>query len=267
MITIKSPQEIEKMREVGKMAAACLSSLMKQVKAGVTAVEIEKLCHDWIVERGAIPATLNYGGGHGQPPFPSSLCISVNDVVCHGIPDKRAFRSGDIVNLDVTPKLKGWHGDTNATVLVGNVDPKTRELVEVTYQCMWDGIAQVKPGASLGDIGYAIQTRAQSHGYSVVIEYCGHGIGREFHEDPQVSHVGRKGMGPKLKPGMTFTIEPMINRGQRFTYVEDDGWTVRTRDRSMSAQFEHTVLVTETGVEVLTLREDEVPPIDVATIR
>jgi methionyl aminopeptidase len=251
MVTIKSASEIEQMRKVGRMASECLEAMMKLVKPGVTPVEIDKACHDWIVERGAVPATLNYNG------FPASLCISVNDVVCHGIPNDKPFKEGDIVNLDVTPKLNGWHGDTNATVLVGKVKPEARKLVETTYQAMWEGIRQVKPGATLGDVGYAIQKLAQSHGYSIVLEYCGHGIGRQFHEDPTVSHVGRPGQGMKLKAGMTFTIEPMINLGQRFVYVEDDDWTVRTRDKSLSAQFEHTVLVTDTGFEVLTLRSDE----------
>jgi len=253
MVTIKSPSEIESMRIVGRMAGECLETMMKLVKPGVTPLEIDKACHDWTIARGAVPATLGYNG------FPASLCVSVNDVVCHGIPGDRPFKDGDIVNLDVTPKLNGWHGDTNATVFCGKVKPEAKKLVDLTYRAMWDGIRQVKPGATLGDIGYAIQKLAQANAYSIVLEYCGHGIGREFHEDPTVSHVGRPGQGLKLKAGMTFTIEPMINLGQRFVYVEDDDWTVRTRDKSLSAQFEHTVLVTDTGYEVLTLRKDENP--------
>ncbi|MDR3607707.1 MAG: type I methionyl aminopeptidase [Oligoflexia bacterium] len=253
MVTIKSEREIEKMRKAGKAAAECLTEMMKLVKAGVTPLEIDRACHEWTVSRGYIPAPLNYHG------FPKSICISVNDVVCHGIPDKRAFKEGDIVNLDVTPIVEGFHGDTNATVCVGKVKPEVRKLVDATLVCLWEGIRQVKPGATLGDIGYAIQKYAEGAGYSVVLEYCGHGIGRGFHEDPSVSHVGRPGQGMKLREGMTFTIEPMINLGKRHVYVEDDDWTVRTKDGSVSAQFEHTVLVTPDGVEVLTLRKGETP--------
>jgi methionyl aminopeptidase len=254
MVTIKSDQEIEKMRVVGRMAAECLQTMAAMVKPGVTPEEIDKACYEWTIARGAIPAPLNYHG------FPKSLCISVNDVVCHGIPGNRPFKEGDLVNLDVTPKYDGFHGDTNLTVLIGPVKPEVKKLVDVTYQCLWDGIREVRPGNTLGDIGFVIQERAKKHGYGVVLEYCGHGIGREFHEDPSVVHVGKRGQGMKLKAGMTFTIEPMINLGQRHVYVEDDEWTVRTRDRSLSAQFEHTILVTPDGFEVLTLRSDEVPP-------
>jgi methionyl aminopeptidase len=253
MVTIKSEREIEKMRAAGHAAALCLSDMMKLVKAGVTPLEIDRACHEWTVSRGYIPAPLNYMG------FPKSLCVSVNDVVCHGIPDRRPFRDGDIVNLDVTPIVDGFHGDTNATVIVGNVKPEVKKLVDVTRLSMWEGIRQVKPGATLGDIGYAVQKCAEAAGYSVVLEYCGHGIGRVFHEDPSVSHVGRPGQGMKLRAGMTFTIEPMINLGKRHIFVEADEWTVRTKDGSLSAQFEHTVLVTPDGVEVLTLREGETP--------
>lgn len=242
------------MRTVGKMAAECLEFLTPLVKAGALPLAIDRACHEWTLERGAIPAPLNYHG------FPNSLCISVNEVVCHGIPNRRPFQSGDIVNLDVTPLFEGFHGDTSATILVGDVKPEVRKLVEVTYQAMWDGIRQVKPGNTLGDIGHAIQKRAESNRYSVVIEYCGHGIGRAFHEDPMVVHVGKPKEGMKLKAGMIFTIEPMINLGKREITVDSDEWTVRTRDGSFSAQFEHTVLVTSTGVEVLTLRSGERDP-------
>ncbi|MBC7690648.1 MAG: type I methionyl aminopeptidase [Methylotenera sp.] len=254
MVIIKSKAEIELMRKAGRVAGECLSEMMKLVKVGVTPNEINQACHEWTVSRGYTPAPLNYNG------FPKSLCISVNDVVCHGIPDNREFQDGDIVNLDVTPIVEGFHGDTNATVFVGKVKPEAEKLVEATRISMWKGINQVKPGATLGDIGHAIQSYAEKQGYSVVLEYCGHGIGKGFHEDPMVSHVGKPGQGLKLRAGMTFTIEPMINLGQRFVWEDQkDGWTVRTRDKSLSAQFEHTVLVTETGVEVLTLREGEVP--------
>jgi methionyl aminopeptidase len=254
MVTIKSAREIEYMRKAGKVAGECLSDMMKLVKPGVTAKQIDEACHEWIVSRGHIPATLGYNG------FPANLCISVNDVVCHGIPDGRAFKNGDIVNLDVTPIVEGFHGDTNAMVLVGDVKPEAVRLVEKTRISMWKGIQQVRPGATLGDIGHAIQSFAEAEGYSVVLEYCGHGIGRGFHEDPSVSHVGKPGKGMRLREGMTFTIEPMINLGKRHIYEEDDGWTVRTSDGSLSAQFEHTILVTPTGYEVLTLREGEEVP-------
>jgi methionyl aminopeptidase len=255
MVTIKSDREIEAMRKAGKLAAQCLADMLKLVKPGVTPIQINRACHEWTLAHGAIPAPLNYQG------FPASLCVSVNDVVCHGIPDKRPFKAGDLVNLDVTPILDGFHGDTNATVIVTGKDqgpsPVLTRLVEITRLSMWDGIRQVRPGATLGDIGHAIQTRVEGAGYSVVLEYCGHGIGRIFHEDPSVSHVGKPGQGMKLRQGMTFTIEPMVNLGKREIYVEKDGWTVRTQDRSLSAQFEHTVLVTPDGFEVLTLREGE----------
>ncbi len=239
------------MRAAGKMAADCLVDMMKLVKPGTTPIEIDRACYEWTLARGAVPATLGYNG------FPSSLCVSVNDAICHGIPDSRPFQDGDIVNLDVTPKLAGYHGDTNATVMVGDVRPEARKLVEVTYQSMWAAIREVKPGTTIGDLGYAIAQVVKPHGYSIVLEYCGHGIGAVFHEEPAVPHLGRRGDGMKLRAGMTFTIEPMINLGQRYSRVEKDGWTVRTKDGSLSAQFEHTVLVTETGFEVLTLRPGE----------
>ena len=241
------------MRHVGQMAAKCLEFLAPLVKEGVRPNDIDRACHEWTLARGAVPAPLNYHG------FPKSLCISVNDVVCHGIPDDRPFQSGDIVNLDVTPKLDGFHGDSSIMVIVGDVQPDVRELVRVTYEAMWDGIRQVAPGNALGDIGHAIQTKAEGHGYSVVREYCGHGIGRGFHEAPTISHVGKPKEGLRLRAGMIITIEPMLNLGRREIYIEKDRWTVRTQDGSMSAQFEHTILVTHSGFEVLTLRSTETP--------
>jgi methionyl aminopeptidase len=254
MITIKSDREIELMRKVGKLAGLCLKEMGALVKEGVKPSDLDRACREWTKAHGAIPAPLNYKG------FPASLCVSVNDVVCHGIPGDKPFKKGDIVNLDVTPILDGYHGDTNATFVVGEVSDKVRHLISTTWHCMWAGIKQVKPGATVGDIGFAIETIAKKEGYSVVLEYCGHGIGRNFHEDPVIMHVGRPKAGIALKQGMTFTIEPMINMGGPQTKVDEDGWTARTADGSLSAQFEHTVLVTATGVEVLTLGPDERPP-------
>ena len=253
MITIKSEREIQLMREVGKLAAECLATMGSMVKEGITPLEIDRACYEWTLSKGAIPATLNYKG------YPNSLCVSVNDVVCHGIPNNRPIKKGDIVNLDVTPILNGYHGDTNATFIVGDVEEKIKSFVHTAREAMWAGIKQVKPGNTIGDIGYAISTLVKNRGYSVVIDYCGHGIGRVFHEDPVVVHVGKPGQGVILKEGMTFTIEPMINMGGYKTKVESDGWTVRTIDGSLSAQFEHTILVTKTGFEVLTLGKDEIP--------
>ncbi len=255
MITIKSDREIELMRNAGKLAGLCLTEMGKLVKAGATPLELDQACREWTARHEAIPAPLNYKG------FPSSLCVSVNDVVCHGIPDNRPFQNGDIVNLDVTPILNGYHGDTNATFFVGEVPEKVQQFVETARESMWAGIRQVRPGNTVGDIGHAIDTLVRARGYSVVLEYCGHGIGRNFHEDPVIIHVGRPKHGVILKAGMTFTIEPMINMGKAKTVLdEEDGWTARTADGSLSAQFEHTVLVTPTGVEVLTLRPGEKIP-------
>ncbi len=251
MITIKSEREIEFMRAAGKLAGECLVEMGKLVKEGVTPKEIDKACYEWTKAHGAIPAPLNYKG------YPASLCVSVNDVVCHGIPDNRPLKNGDIVNLDVTPILNGYHGDTSATFIVGSADEKVRKFVETAKESLWAGIREVKPGNTVGDIGHAIQTLVQPRGYSVVVDFCGHGIGRIFHEDPVVMHVGRPKTGVTLKTGMTFTIEPMINVGSYKVKIEKDGWTARTVDGSLSAQFEHTVLVTGTGVEVLTLAPGE----------
>lgn len=251
MITIKSEREIELMRKVGKLAAQCLKEMGALVKEGVRPTEIDRACREWTARHDAIPAPLNYKG------FPASLCVSVNDVVCHGIPNDRPFKKGDIVNLDVTPILNGYHGDTNATFVVGEVPEKVSAFVRTAYEAMWAGIKQVRPGNTVGDIGFAIETLVRARGFSVVREYCGHGIGRNFHEDPVVMHVGKPKHGVILKAGMTFTIEPMINMGAAQTRLDQDGWTARTVDGSLSAQFEHTVLVTPTGVEVLTLGEGE----------
>ncbi len=247
MISIKSQREIELMRKAGRLAAECLQEMLAMVKPGVTPLEIDKACHEWTLARGAVPAPLNYRG------FPKSLCISVNHVVCHGIPNDRPFENGDIVNLDVTPILNGYHGDTNATVIVGEVEPRGVELVETAREGLQKGIEVVRPGATLGDIGHAIQTFVEAKNFSVVVDYCGHGIGRNFHEDPMVMHVGKPGRGHTIREGMTFTIEPMVNMGTAETVLdEEDGWTVYTADGKLSAQFEHTLLVTSDGVEVLT---------------
>jgi methionyl aminopeptidase len=252
MISIKSPREIDLMRKTCQLAAQVLEYIGPLIKPGMTTLEINDLCHDFIIQHKAYPSPLNYNG------FPKSVCTSLNEVICHGIPsDKVKLRDGDILNVDVTTYLGGFHGDTNKTFYVGNVSSEVKKLVDVTYRCMREAIKVVKPGGRIGDIGAIIQEIAESHGYSVVEEYCGHGIGREFHEEPQVVHVGRKGTGPEMKPGMTFTIEPMINLGKRHCKLLDDQWTVITRDGKWSAQFEHTILVTESGHEILTLRSDE----------
>lgn len=251
MVTIKSKREIELMRAAGRLAAECLRDMGKLVKPGITPLEIDKACYEWTIARNAIPAPLNYKG------FPNSICVSVNDIVCHGIPSDQPLESGDIVNLDVTPILNGYHGDTSATYMVGKGSKEAEKLIATTKEAMWAGIRAVKPGATVGDIGWAIEQFIRPTGYSIVVDYCGHGIGRNFHEDPMVVHVGRPGRGTVLKEGMTFTIEPMINAGGAETRVADDGWTVFTTDGSLSAQFEHTVLVTPDGVEVLTILDDE----------
>ncbi len=255
MITIKSQREIELMRAAGKLAAECLRDMGKLVVEGNTPLQIDKACREWTAERGAIPAPLNYKG------FPASLCVSANNVVCHGVPTNRPFKNGDIVNLDVTPILGGYHGDCNATFIVGDISDELRRFVSTAWESMWAGIKQVRPGNTVGDIGYAISNIVKARGYSVVLDYCGHGIGRVFHEDPAIVHMGKPKQGIVLKQGMTFTIEPMINIGGYKTRVDEkDGWTVYTDDGSLSAQFEHTVLVTADGVEVLTLGEHEKAP-------
>jgi methionyl aminopeptidase len=251
-VSIKTPEEIEKMRVAGRLAADVLEMIEPYVKAGVSTDELDRICHDYIVnEQQAVPAPLNYRG------FPKSICTSVNHQVCHGIPGDKRLKSGDLLNIDITVIKDGFHGDTSKIFFVGEPSVAARRLASVTYECMNVGIHMVKPGARLGDIGHAIQRHAESHHYSVVREYCGHGIGREFHEDPQVLHYGRAGTGLTLEAGMTFTIEPMINIGKRHTKILKDGWTVVTKDHSLSAQWEHTILVTPGGYEVLTLRSDE----------
>jgi len=251
-VTIKTPEQIEKMRIAGRLASEVLQMIEPYVKPGVTTDELDKLCHDYIVtEQKAIPAPLNYRG------FPKSICTSVNHVVCHGIPGAKKLRNGDIINIDITVIKDGFHGDTSKMFFVGEPAIMARRLVEVTYECMALGIKMIRPGVRLGEIGHAIQKYAEQANFSVVREYCGHGIGLEFHEDPQVLHYGEAGTGMELVPGMIFTVEPMINAGGRHVKLLPDQWTVVTKDHSLSAQWEHTVLVTEDGYEVLTRRPDE----------
>lgn len=252
-ITIKNAQEVEGMRLAGRLASELLDYIGPFVKPGVTTDQLDRLCHDYIIdEQKAIPAPLNYAPP-GHTPYPRSICTSVNHQICHGVPSDRKLASGDIINVDVTVIKDGFHGDTSRMFFVGEPTIQARRLVEITYQCMWLGIEKVRPGAHLGDIGHVIQKHAESHGFSVVREFCGHGIGRKFHEDPQVLHYGRPGTGVQLVPGMTFTIEPMVNAGKRDIRQLADGWTIVTKDHSLSAQWEHTVLVTEGGYEVLTV--------------
>lgn len=251
-VTIKTPEEQEKMRRAGRLAAEVLEMIGPHVKPGITTAELDRICHDYIVNvQQAIPAPLNYRG------FPKSICTSVNHVVCHGIPGDKRLKDGDIINIDVTVIKDGFHGDTSMMFFVGEPSVLARRLVTVAREAMCLGIRMVKPGARLGDIGHAIQRHVEAAGFSVVREYCGHGIGRVFHEDPQVLHYGAPNTGMTLKPGMTFTIEPMINAGKRDVKLLPDGWTVVTKDHSLSAQWEHTVLVTDDGFEVLTLRRGE----------
>ncbi len=252
-IELKTPEDVQKMRIAGRLAAEVLDFIAPHVKPGVTTGRLDKLCHDYMVDvQGSIPAPLDYCPP-GHRPYPKSICTSVNHQVCHGVPGEKVLRAGDIVNIDVTVIKDGFHGDTSRMFLVGEPSIQARRLCEVTYECMWKGIAQVRPGARLGDIGHAIQRHAEAHGYSVVREFCGHGIGRRFHEEPQVLHYGKPGQGPALEAGMTFTVEPMINAGRRDIRALADGWTIVTADHSLSAQWEHTVLVTPSGFEILTL--------------
>jgi methionyl aminopeptidase len=252
-VTIKTSEEIGKMRIAGRLAAQVLDFIAPHVKPGVATLELNQLCHDYMVNvQNTIPAPLNYAPP-GYTPYPRSICTSVNHVVCHGVPGDKRLKAGDIINIDVTVIKDGYHGDTSRMFYVGEPSIQARRLCEATYECMWHGISVVAPGASLGDIGHAIQSHAEERGYSVVREFCGHGIGRKFHEDPQVLHYGRPRTGLRLQPGMTFTIEPMINAGKAGIRQLADGWTIVTKDHSPSAQWEHTVLVTESGYEVLTL--------------
>jgi methionyl aminopeptidase len=245
-IKLHGPAGFEGMRKAGLLAAEILDALVPMIVPGVTTQEIDDIVLRMTLDAGALPATLNYRG------YTHSCCTSINHVVCHGIPGPKKLQSGDIVNVDVTPIVDGWHGDTNRTYLVGDVPIKARRLVEVTYEAMMKGIEQAKPGNRLGDIGHAIQTHAEKHRYGVVRDFCGHGIGRLFHDAPEVIHAGRPGTGIELKPGMFFTIEPMINIGRADCKVLDDGWTAVTRDRSLSAQFEHSIGITETGCDIFT---------------
>lgn len=243
---LKSREEIMIMRESCQLAAKTLKIIEEYVKPGVTTLELNDICHDFIISNNAIPSPLNYHG------FPKSICTSINEVVCHGIPDNTVLKDGDIVNIDVTVKKNDFHGDTSKTFLVGEVSEEKKKLVEVTKECLDDAIALVKPQVKLGDIGHCIQQKAEAAGYGVVANYCGHGIGRGFHEDPSIVHVGKPNTGESLVEGMVFTIEPMINMGTHKNYCLKDGWTVKTKDGKSSAQFEHTMAVTSYGVDVLT---------------
>ena len=246
-ISIKSADEIEKMRTAGRLAASVLDMIGEHVKVGTTTDELNSICHDFIVnELNAIPAPLNYRG------FPKSICTSINNVVCHGIPGPRVLKKGDIINIDVTVIKDEFHGDTSRMYFAGKPSIKGSRLSRICYEAMMCGIETIKPGTRLGDLGNAVQKHAESHGYSVVREYCGHGIGRRFHEEPHILHYGKPDTGIQLLPGMTFTVEPMINAGKKETRLQADRWTVVTSDGSLSAQWEHTVLVTESGYEILT---------------
>jgi methionyl aminopeptidase len=256
-VTIKTPQEIALMREAGRLAAEVLEMIGPYVRPGVSTGELDRICHDYIVNvQKAVPAPLNYNG------FPKSICTSVNHVICHGIPsDSKILKEGDIVNVDITVIKHGYHGDTSKMFGVGAIPTHAQKLITVTQECLYKAIALVRPGTTLGDIGHVIQQYAEAQNFAVVREYCGHGIGRIFHEEPQVLHYGQKNTGLQLREGMTFTIEPMINAGTRHTKLSrSDGWTVTTRDRRLSAQWEHTLAVTADGCEVLTARSEEVLP-------
>lgn len=252
-VSIKSADELEKMRVAGRLAAEVLEMITPHIQPGISTGEIDRICHDYMVqEQEAIPACLGYRG------FPKSICTSVNQVICHGIPsDNKILKSGDIINVDITVIKDGYHGDTSMMFCVGKTPSHCERLVRIAQECLYMAIDLVKPGCQLGDIGHLIQKHAESNHYSVVREYCGHGIGREFHEAPQVVHYGQAGTGLTLTEGMTFTIEPMLNAGKHQTKLKKDGWTVETRDGRLSAQWEHTLAVTATGVEVLTARADE----------
>jgi methionyl aminopeptidase len=251
-VTLKTPEQQEKMRVAGQLAADVLDMIGEYVKPGVTTGELDRICHEYITqEQGAVPAPLNYRG------FPKSICTSVNNVVCHGIPGDKKLKSGDAVNIDITVIKDGFHGDTSRMFMVGKENILAKRLSTVAREAMWLGIQELAPGKHLGDVGAAIQEYVEKHRYSVVREYCGHGIGEVFHEDPQVLHYGRRGTGMELREGMTLTVEPMINAGKAAVRLLPDGWTVVTRDRSLSAQWEHTCLITADGFEVLTLGADE----------
>ncbi|MFW2403477.1 MAG: type I methionyl aminopeptidase [Gammaproteobacteria bacterium] len=251
-ITIKTPEEQDLMRTAGRLAADVLDMIGEHIVPGVTTDELDRICHDYMVDvQDSIPAPLNYRG------FPKSICTSVNHVVCHGIPANKRLKNGDIVNVDITVIKQGFHGDTSRMFHVGKPNVKGQRVAQVAFDAMWKGIRQIRHGAHLGDIGYAIQTYVEAQRCSVVREYCGHGIGRVFHEDPQVLHYGRRGTGIEIQEGMTFTVEPMVNFGKRHVKLLPDGWTVVTKDHSLSAQWEHTVLCTRDGFEVLTLGAED----------
>jgi len=245
-IKLYGPDGFEGMRRAGRLAAEILDALVPHVVPGVTTQELDDLVRDLTIRGGGVPATLNYRG------YAHSCCTSINHVVCHGIPGDKKLKDGDIVNIDVTPIVDGWHGDSSRMFLVGDVPIKARKLVDVTYECLMLGIAEARPGNRLGDISHAIQSHAEKYRYGVVRDFCGHGLGRVFHDAPEVVHIGRPGTGPELRPGMFFTIEPMINIGRPDVKVLDDGWTAVTRDRSLSAQFEHSIGITEDGCEIFT---------------
>ena len=253
-ISIKSSEDINKMRVAGKLAAEVLEMITLHVKPGISTGELDKLCYEYIVNiQNAVPANVGYKG------YEKSICSSINQVICHGIPDnQKILKDGDILNIDVTVIKDGWHGDTSKMFLVGKCAPHNERLVRITQECLYEGIKVVKPGAFLGDIGHAIQTHAEKNYYSVVEDYCGHGIGAVYHEEPQVLHYGKPGKGLQLKEGMCFTIEPMINQGTKYCKTLKDGWTVETKDGRNSAQWEHTIAVTSSGSEILTLRQDEI---------
>jgi methionyl aminopeptidase len=245
-IKLHGPAAFEGMHRAGRLAAETLDMLVPHMVPGVTTAELDRLIYDFVTAAGGLPATLGYRG------YSHSTCISINHVVCHGIPSEKTLKVGDIVNVDVTPILDGWHGDSSRMYLIGDVALKARRLVDVTYECLMLGIEQARPGNHMGDVAHAIQRHAERHRYGVVRDFCGHGVGRLFHDAPEVVHVGRPGTGPELKPGMIFTIEPMINLGRPDVKLLDDGWTAVTRDRSLSAQFEHSIGITETGCEIFT---------------
>ena len=252
-IVIKTAEEIAGMRVAGRLASEVLDFVAPHVRPGITTGELDRLCHDYMTNvQHTVPAPLNYAPP-GYRPFPKAICTSVNHQVCHGIPGDKALKNGDVLNIDVTVIKDGFHGDTSRMYFVGEPSIAARRLSDVTYDCMWLGIAEVRPGATIGDIGHAIQVHAEKNGYSVVREFCGHGIGRKFHEEPQILHYGKPGTLEPLSPGMIFTVEPMINAGRREIKELADGWTIVTKDHSLSAQWEHTVLVTESGFEVMTL--------------
>ncbi len=259
-VSIKTQQEIEKMRIAGRLASEVLDYITPFVQAGITTGELDKLCHEYMVNvQHSIPAPLNYAPP-GHQPYPKSICTSINHQVCHGVPGDKLLKNGDILNVDVTTIKHGYHGDTSRMFYIGEPSIQARRLCDTTYHAMWCGIREVKPGAHLGDIGYAIQKFAEESGYSVVREFCGHGIGKQFHEEPQILHYGKPKTGMKLEAGMIFTIEPMINAGKAGIKQLGDGWTIVTKDHSLSAQWEHTVLVTDSGFDVLTISNGSPPP-------